>query len=121
MLPYLQWLHDIIADLGGTPPVVTTTLADNNKMKITISFSIAFPKEGYITLTTSSSKTSQRLLVERYAFHTLLQSFNLQLRYMFPDYSYFKLKALEQNEDVLAMTPRLSRLHAAETVGDMNL
>ena len=100
---------------------MTTTISDSGTRKIAISFQMPVSEEESIIIVAFGIQSPEIYVAQKSIVAAVLQEIEDQVGYILPDYSYFKLKALEQNmEDVASMTISPSWLHALDTVSVTN-
>ena len=104
-----KWLTEVLQYLGGSPLQVVTTERQQFK-KLTISFEIPSRQDvgTMIQIVTSGRESIVQMTYERRAIEACL----LELQnygYLIPDLSWFKIKALQQNQhDIVSLCETLS-------------
>ena len=104
-----KWLTEVLQYLDGSPLQVVTTERQQFK-KITISFEIPSRQDvgTMIQIVASGKESPIQMTYERRAIEASL----LELQnygYLIPDLSWFKIKALQQNQhDIVSLCETLS-------------
>ena len=118
-IDYFKWLTEVLQCLGGTPLQVETTERLQFK-KMTISFEIPLRQDpGTMMAIVASGKESPvQMTYERTAIKTCLLELE-SYGYLIPDLSWFKIKALRQNQhDIVSICESLSRENLHDIVSE---
>ena len=109
-IDYFKWLTEVLQCLGGTPLQVETTKRLQFK-KMTISFEVPLRQDlgTMMPIVASGKESPVQVTYERTAIKACLLEFE-SYGYLIPDLSWFKIKALRQNQhDIVSLYERLSR------------
>ena len=112
-------LIEVLQHLGGSPLQVVTTERQQFK-KMTISFEIPSRQDvgTMIQIVDSGKESTVQMTYERRAIEACL----LELQnygYLIPDLSWFKIKALQQNQhDIVSLCETLSRENLYDIVSE---
>ena len=118
-IDYFKWLTKVLQCLGGTPLQVEITERLQFK-KMTISFEIPLKQDpGTMMAIVASGKESPvQITYERTAIKVCLLELE-SYGYLIPDLSWFKIKALQQNQqDIVSLCETLSREYLYDTVSE---
>ena len=114
-----KWLTEVLQHLGGSPLQVVTTERQHFK-KMTISFEIPSRQDvGTIIQIVASGKESPvQMTYERRAIEACLLKLQ-NYGYLIPDLSWFKIKALQQNQqDIVTLCETFSRENLYDIVSE---
>ena len=118
-IDYFKWLTEVLQCLGGIPLQVETTERLQFK-KMTISFEIPLKQDpGTMMAIVASGKESPvQITYERTAIKVCLLELE-SYGYLIPDLSWFKIKALRQNQhDIVSICESLSRENLHDIVSE---
>jgi hypothetical protein len=104
------WLADVVNSLGGMPPQVQTMERQQFKT-LTISFDIPAREDlgTMIPIIASGKESPIEMTYERNAMEACLVELERH-DYLIPDLSWFKIRALQQNEhDIISLCERLAQ------------
>lgn len=102
MLRPILWLKDVIPEIGGTEPLVESTVDARDFVRHSISFDLYASDGSNITISACGKFSPTPLHAEKTAVESCLKALE-DHGFILPDYNYFRIKAFE-GEDLASIS-----------------